>query len=1179
MADNIKEVGLRFNIDGGVDFQKTIKQIKSEMNLASAEFQKATSAMEKNKNSIEVLTEKQTLYQKQVELQKQKISVLNSELNKLSENEEENADAIKKKKTELAKAETQLNKYEKSLSDVNSKLAISYQENQRLETELKKLGTELEQVKADYDKNISALDKNATETAKLTEKQKLLQSQTDLQGKAVEDLKKQLELETNAEEKNEDAIAKKKLELTKAETELNNYQKELKETSDELSKHSELTDKISTKFKDISTRCNDIGQKMTAVSGGIIAVGTVASKNAMDFESSLNKYIASTGTATEETEKYKQILLDINGNNYGDGYEDIANSMADIKQQMGELANSDNLQSITESALCLRDAFDFEVNESVRAAKMLMDQYGISSEAAFNLIAQGAQEGLNKNGDLLDSINEYSVHFKQLGLSAEDMFSILKYGADSGAFSIDKVGDAIKEMGIRMKDGSATEELKNMGLNAKDLEKSFGKGGDTAKTAFLKIIKGLKDMKDPIKQNQAGVAIFGTMWEDLGAEAILAMTETENVFSATTSTMSETMDKLYSGNVNKAEQATKKIQNALTKLGDIVLPILGDIFDVVGEVADRFSKLDYSTQKIIVTIATVIAAIGPLLLLISSISSGISKLMGLFVAMTNPVVLACTGVVLAVAGIATAVKLSEKDTKDAFSNMGNAASDFISGINTAESHLDNFNSTLFVTAEEQQELQKQMEDVQSGITTICQKASNERRDYTQKEIKQLDEYFEKLRELNQRELEIQQQISNAITQQATTNAENFQGTLEEYKIQSQEWIKTAEEQKTKNIELIEQQSIEEIALLNQRYGEQANMQNEAYATEYNNIMTQKQSKIDAANAEVAEVSQAYANGYLERSKQGEGFYNVISQYNSQLEDENTRHNSVIDSINNNAYLTEAQRQQAIQKENEKHSDKLKDVWKKIYKDMDESQEEQLGVWLANVSQTELYGGQLNDETQGIVNSILESYDSMPKGTRKAMKEAMQPMLEEMEKTEPSLFAKASGIANGILSRLKKAFDIHSPSKKTREIFKNAMLGMEEGVEGEEKNLYGMIDGIAENIIDKLKNININLPNFVTNYNGSDFGISIPKIPYLRRGIANVPYDDYLAYLHQGERILTAEENRAYQRKQENGNTQKNVTYQIILNVDKIENNNKRDAEILAKDLQFYLKKLEEAKGN
>lgn len=84
------------------------------------------------------------------------------------------------------------------------------------------------------------------------------------------------------------------------------------------------------------------------------------------------------------------------------------------------------IQELTEGALTLRDAFGFEVNETMRAANMLMDQFGISGEEAYNLIAQGAQNGLNKNGDLLDTINDYAVHFKQTGRGAEDFLTCLK---------------------------------------------------------------------------------------------------------------------------------------------------------------------------------------------------------------------------------------------------------------------------------------------------------------------------------------------------------------------------------------------------------------------------------------------------------------------------------------------------------------------------------------------------------------------------------------------------------------------------------------------------------------------------------------------------------------------------------------------------------------------------------
>ena len=166
-----------------------------------------------------------------------------------------------------------------------------------------------------------------------------------------------------------------------------------------------------------------------AATTAAVAIGGMAVNTAQDIDKAVDSYIVATGSATESTEQYQNILENIYKGNYGEDFQDIADSMAQVKQQLGDIDDSE-LQGITEDALALRDAFGYEVNESVRAAKMLMDQFGISGEEAYNLIAQGAQQGLDKNGDLLDSINEYSVHFKQNGLDATDMFNAFKAGGD-----------------------------------------------------------------------------------------------------------------------------------------------------------------------------------------------------------------------------------------------------------------------------------------------------------------------------------------------------------------------------------------------------------------------------------------------------------------------------------------------------------------------------------------------------------------------------------------------------------------------------------------------------------------------------------------------------------------------------------------------------------------------------
>ena len=159
------------------------------------------------------------------------------------------------------------------------------------------------------------------------------------------------------------------------------------------------------------------------------------------------------------------------------------------------------------------------------------------------------------------------------------------------------------------------------------------------------------------------------------------------------------------------------------------------------------------------------------------------------------------------------------------------ATDFQKGIQNAESRLGEFNDTLFASSEEQQTLQDNMQEIQSAITEICKTASEERRDYTDQEIKQLDEYFQKLRDMADQELAIQEAKSAAIRQQAVTDSETFKGSLDEYKTTAQEWLATAQEQADAQIDLINSQTTTELVLLNQRYGDEAVMSNEAYAAE------------------------------------------------------------------------------------------------------------------------------------------------------------------------------------------------------------------------------------------------------------------------------------------------------------------------------------------------------------
>lgn len=436
----------------------------------------------------------------------------------------------------------------------------------------------------------------------------------------------------------------------------------------------------------------------------------------------------------------------------------------------------------------------------------------------------------------------------------------------------------------------------------------------------------------------------------------------------------------------------------------------------------------------------------------------------------NPVGAVITAVSLLAGGIGlliTALDNSVTSTKnltETFETMGEGASNFVEGIDTAKSHLSEFDDTLFASSEEQQRLQDNMQEVQDGITAICELATKERRDYTAEEIQQLDEYFEKLNELQQQELDIQMEKSKAIQQQALMQAQTFDGSLAEYQTTAQEWIKTAQDQRDAQLALIEEQTTSEIILLNKRYGDEANLQNEEYASRLQAIEDDKQKQIDAVNASMGEITAAYANGYAERSQLGNLYSQQVGKDNASLESEAQRHADKLKEIKNLNLMSEQQRNQMEIDENIRHEKEMKKIWGELTDGMSEEQKEQLGVLLGMSAQTELYGGKLEDSTQSTVNAIIAAFDSMPKETREAMLNAMKPMYEEMEAAEPGLLEKAFNIGAGICRKLREAFDEHSPSRKTRKIAKYAWQGFELETDKAEPRLIDQAKELAQGII-------------------------------------------------------------------------------------------------------------------
>lgn len=345
-----------------------------------------------------------------------------------------------------------------------------------------------------------------------------------------------------------------------------------------------------------------------AAAVGAIATGLASAVKAADeYSSAMNQIQASTGASTEEMAELKEISKNLYNQNLGEDFNDLAEAIGQARQ-VTELQGKD-LEVATANAIAYRDVFGEEVSQSIKATDTMMKNFGITSEQAYNLMAQGAQNGLNKSDELIDSANEYAPYFSQLGFSANDMFDTFSTGLQNGAFNLDKVGDAVKEFNIRAKDGSKTtmEAYADLGLEGDKLTQVFAEGGPAAQKAFSEVVNAIAAVKDPAEQNALAVSLFGTQAEDLEINVIKSLGNVKSQFDMTKDTMESIKDVKYDSIGMAIQGIGRQLYTGFViPIGEALLPafqkfssyLSGAIPKITSFVKDKFSSFKETFKSV-----------------------------------------------------------------------------------------------------------------------------------------------------------------------------------------------------------------------------------------------------------------------------------------------------------------------------------------------------------------------------------------------------------------------------------------------------------------------------------------------------------------------------------------------------------------------------------------------------
>ena len=341
-----------------------------------------------------------------------------------------------------------------------------------------------------------------------------------------------------------------------------------------------------------------VGAGIAATAGAAIGAALMgAISDYMEQGQIVGRLAASLGETPAEAQRYGKLA----GKLYADAIVEDFQSAADtIGAVMGSGlvpadATNKQIESISRKVADLANTFDQDLPAVTNAATQLI-RTGLAKNAdeAFDLITKGFTSSANKADDFLDTINEYGTQFRKAGVDGSQAIGLLNQAIRAGARDSDIAADAIKEFSIRAVDGSKSTAsgFKSLGLNADDMAKKFAKGGKTANGVLDLTLDKLRKVKDPVKQSQIAVELFGTQAEDLG-QALFAMDPSKavNALGQVGGAADKMGTALRDNAGTRLEQFKRGVQQGLVNfLGGTVLPKLTEVKVAAGHLWDDAGK-------------------------------------------------------------------------------------------------------------------------------------------------------------------------------------------------------------------------------------------------------------------------------------------------------------------------------------------------------------------------------------------------------------------------------------------------------------------------------------------------------------------------------------------------------------------------------------------------------------
>lgn len=627
MASTIKGITVKIAGDT-IDLQKSLKAVQS----SSASLQRELTAIDKQlkfdpENTV-LLAQKQEVLKEQIDKSQSALSQLldvQDQVEEQAKNGEISTEQYRAYQREVEKAKSKLETFKKQLAETEEKANEINLESAR--TEMSKTETSVDKA-GDSFKNLGNKS-NKTDLSKVKKEMDDVKSSADNLKSAVGDALKEAGAAATTVG---GALTGTIISANSEEKALNSLQAQTGLTAEEMTKYKDVLEDV---YK------GNFGESQEEVANVLALIKQTTNETNPSKLKDMTENLFTLRDTYDydfvETLRAVNMLMEQFGITGDEAFNLIAQG-----SQKGLNKNGDLLDTINEYSVHYK-------------------QLGYDANEFFNSLENGSKAGTFSIDKLGDAMKEFGIRSKDTASSTQEGFALLGYGAKASAEDIQKAKDEVAKLEknlyyakeeqkgfnestseltkqknadkIEQYSGAlkaAKENLANLesaGKGAKgsieNLQARFAKGGDSAKSATSEVLKALFEMDDKVKQNQAGVDLFGTMWEDLGIDGVKALMKVNGSADKTKNTMKKIKDIKYDDVEADWASLGRTVQT------DVINPIGKSLFPEVKKLCNFASK---HTKDIIPTLKIVGSLVGGIWVgkKTTAVVSGVQSLIGAY---------------------------------------------------------------------------------------------------------------------------------------------------------------------------------------------------------------------------------------------------------------------------------------------------------------------------------------------------------------------------------------------------------------------------------------------------------------------------------------------------------------------------------------------------------------------